>query len=57
MNKLRNEEKDTFVADKADLEQGIAGVQTALKILREYYASEKSHAAARLHGVRHGAAA
>jgi hypothetical protein len=46
MDKLRKEEHKTFVADKADLDQGIEGVQNALKILRDYYASEKSHGAA-----------
>jgi predicted nucleic acid-binding Zn-ribbon protein len=46
MNKMRQEEHAIFVSDKADLEQGVAGVQTALKVLRDYYASEKGHAAA-----------
>merc|ERR1719384_2046599 len=47
MNKLRKEEHDVFVSEKADLEQGLEGVKLALKILREYYAKEdKAHAAA-----------
>jgi chromosome segregation ATPase len=46
MNKLRQEEHTIFVSDKSDLEQGIDGVQTALKVLRDYYASDKGHAAA-----------
>merc|ERR1711957_906584 len=46
MNKMRQDEHKTFMGDKADLEAGVAGVQTALKVLREYYASDKGHAAA-----------
>merc|ERR1719486_1251385 len=46
MDKLREEEHATFVSDKADMEQGVAGVQAALKILKDYYASDKGHAAA-----------
>merc|ERR1719486_1891353 len=46
MDKLRQEEHATFVSDKADMEQGVVGVQAALKILRDYYASDKGHAAA-----------
>jgi DNA repair exonuclease SbcCD ATPase subunit len=46
MNKMRQDEHAVFVSDKADLEQGIQGVQTALKVLRDYYASDKGHAAA-----------
>jgi hypothetical protein len=47
MDKLRQEENSAYTKNKADMEQGIQGVQMALKILREYYASEgKSHAAA-----------
>jgi len=47
MNKLRKEEHDVFVSEKADLEQGLEGVKLALKILREYYAKEdKAHEAA-----------
>jgi hypothetical protein len=46
MNKMRQDEHTVFVSDKADLEQGIEGVQTALKVLRDYYSSDKGHAAA-----------
>jgi len=45
-NKLRQEEHETFSTDKPEMEQGIVGVQAALKVLREYYASDKGHAAA-----------
>merc|ERR550532_78567 len=46
MTKLRQEEHAEFVQNKADMEQGIEGVKLALKILREYYASDKAHSAA-----------
>jgi len=47
MDKLRQEQKTTFEADKAELEKGIAGVQQALKILNDYYAQgDKAHDAA-----------
>lgn len=46
-DKLRQEEAAEFVKDKAEMEQGIDGVQTAIKIIRDYYAAEgKAHAAA-----------
>jgi len=42
MDKLRQEEKAVF--NQNQLEQGIKGVKTALKVLREYYAQDdKSH--------------
>merc|ERR1719237_1431716 len=44
---MRKKENDVFVKNKADMEEGIQGVQLALKVLREYYAKEdKAHAAA-----------
>jgi len=47
MDKLRGEEKAAFGESKAELEKGITGVQTALKVLKDYYASEgKAHDAA-----------
>jgi len=47
MNKLRAEENAAFKANSAEMEKGIQGVQTALKILRDYYAQDgKDHAAA-----------
>jgi hypothetical protein len=47
MEKLRQEEHSEYTTNKADMEQGIQGVQSALTILREYYAKDgKAHAAA-----------
>jgi len=46
MDKLRGEENAVFVANKADMEQGLEGVKLALKTLREYYAGDKAHEAA-----------
>lgn len=46
MTKLRQKEHADFDQNKADMEQGLEGVKLALKILREYYASDKSHEAA-----------
>merc|ERR1719414_1242175 len=47
MDELRKKENDVFMKSKADMEEGIQGVQLALKILREYYAKEdKAHDAA-----------
>jgi len=44
MDKLRQEENDAFVANKADMDQGISGVKIALKVLNEYYANgDKAH--------------
>jgi len=39
-DKLRSAEKKAYFAAKTDLEQGIEGVRSALKVLREYYASD-----------------
>jgi len=45
MNKLRTEENAQYVSNKADMEQGLNGVKLALKVLRDYYASDdKAHA-------------
>jgi len=47
LDKLRKEESDAFVSNKADMEQGLDGVKMALKVLREYYAQDgKAHTAA-----------
>jgi chromosome segregation ATPase len=44
MDKIRIEEKAVFEKNKPQLEQGIKGVKTALKVLRDYYAADdKSH--------------
>jgi len=37
MDKIRKEENEIYVTAKADLEEGINGVQGALKVLRDYY--------------------
>jgi len=37
MDKIRKEENAAYVAAKKDLEEGITGVQGALKVLRDYY--------------------
>merc|ERR1719390_283529 len=41
MDKVREETHAAFVTAKADLEQGIQGVQGALEVLRNYYQSEE----------------
>jgi len=47
MDKLRKEENDAFVSNKADMDMGLEGVKMALKVLREYYGKEgKAHTAA-----------
>jgi chromosome segregation ATPase len=46
-DKLRSEEHAIYETDSAEMEQGIKGVQQALKVLRDYYASDgKEHGAA-----------
>merc|ERR1719382_75005 len=46
LNKIRDQEKEDYKDIKADLDLGISGVKTALKILREYYAKDADHTAA-----------
>jgi len=47
MDKLRGEEKELYTKQKSDMELGLEGVKTALKVLREYYGKDgKSHTAA-----------
>jgi hypothetical protein len=47
MDKLRAEENAAYKTNSAEMEQGIAGVRQALKILRDYYAQDgKAHGAA-----------
>merc|ERR1719420_1665781 len=45
MDKLRKEENDEFLAAKADLDAGIAGVRKALEVLRDYYGGAEADAA------------
>merc|ERR1719191_922288 len=42
MDSIRTDEKSAFAKAKSDLESGIAGVQKALQVLREYYGSSAS---------------
>lgn len=37
MEAMRKEERESFLASKADFEKGLTGVRTGIKILREYY--------------------
>jgi peptidoglycan hydrolase CwlO-like protein len=47
MDKIRSEEKALYTKNSAEMKQGIDGVQQALSILKDYYASEgKDHSAA-----------
>jgi hypothetical protein len=46
MNKIRSDEKALYDSNRAEMQLGISGVQQALKILKEYYASDKGHATA-----------
>merc|ERR1719188_801666 len=47
MDKLRADENAEYTSSRADMEQGLAGVKLALKVLREYYSKEdKAHSAA-----------
>jgi len=46
MDQMRKQENTDFKAAKADMEQGLEGVKLALKVLRDYYAKDKSHDAA-----------
>jgi len=40
MDRLRASEKATFESESAELKKGLTGIQTALKVLRDYYAAE-----------------
>merc|ERR1719395_255103 len=40
MDKIRDEEHTQFVADKAEMDEGLEGIKLALKVLREYYGKE-----------------
>jgi hypothetical protein len=47
MDKLRQEENAAYVESRAELEKGLTGIKTALKVLNEYYAKDdKSHSSA-----------
>jgi len=51
MDKLRQEEKTTYEATKAELEQGLDGVKMALKILNDYYGGGSGSASGAAGGV------
>merc|ERR1719247_2250429 len=47
MDRIRSEEKSLYNTNHAEMKQGVDGVQKALSVLRDYYASEgKSHSSA-----------
>jgi len=46
MDKLRFEEKEAYSASRAEQMKGLEGVKLAMKLLREYYASDAAHNAA-----------
>merc|ERR1719382_1507830 len=47
MDQVRAAEHEQYISNKADMEQGIKGVQLALKVLTEYYSKDdKAHSAA-----------
>merc|ERR1719199_2295650 len=46
MDKIRGEEKAVYDSERKEMEEGVEGIRLALKVLKEYYASDKSHAAA-----------
>jgi len=45
-DKFRKEENDAFKANKAEMEEGLGGIKTALKVLRDYYAKDSAHGSA-----------
>jgi len=46
MDALRREESGLYTESKAEQEKGLEGVKLALKVLKEYYASDANHEAA-----------
>jgi len=46
MDKIRQEEKADFAASEAELSKGLAGIQTALKVLNDYYSKAADHGSA-----------
>lgn len=45
MTKIRSDTHGSYVASKADLEQGLTGVQQAVGVLRDYYSNDEGSAA------------
>merc|ERR1740117_1684093 len=45
-DKFRQEENHAYTANKAEMEEGLTGIKTALKVLRDYYAKDAAHASA-----------
>jgi hypothetical protein len=45
-DKFRKEENDAYKANKAEMEEGLGGIKTALKVLRDYYAKDSAHGSA-----------
>jgi len=45
-DKIRAEEHEAFEVNSAEMEKGIKGVQLALKVLRDYYATDAAHGSA-----------
>ena len=39
MDKIRAEENAVYTSSKAELEKGLTGIKSALKVLRDYYAA------------------
>jgi len=46
MDKIRSDEKALYNRNSAEMKAGVSGVQKALSVLKDYYASESGHAAA-----------
>jgi hypothetical protein len=47
MDKVRYEEKSLFKKNEAEIKEGLSGIKTALKVLRDYYAKDdKAHESA-----------
>merc|ERR1719271_1534779 len=46
MDKMRQAEHATFVKDSTETKEGLEGVKGALKVLKDYYASDKAHSSA-----------
>jgi len=43
LDKIRQQEHKEYLAEKEDLDQGLDGVKTALRVLQEYYAQESGN--------------